>query len=37
VLQKYVNFSLGTFIPLILLIIFVNTVSTIYFGKNLLF
>jgi NSS family neurotransmitter:Na+ symporter len=36
-LQKYVNFSLGTFIPLILLIIFVNTVSTIYFGKNLLF
>ena len=37
ILQKYVNFSLGTFIPLILLIIFVNTVSTIYFGKNLLF
>lgn len=37
VLQKYVNFSLGTFIPLILLIIFVNTISTIYFGKNLLF
>lgn len=37
VLQKYVNFSLGTFIPVILAIIFVNTVSTIYFGKNLLF
>ena len=37
VLQKYVNFSLGTFIPLILAIIFVNTVSTIFFGKNLLF
>ncbi|WP_423186889.1 sodium-dependent transporter [Alishewanella sp. d11] len=37
VLQKYVNFSLGTFIPIILAIIFVNTVSTIYFGKNLLF
>lgn len=36
-LQKYVNFSLGTFIPLILAIIFVNTVSTIFFGKNLLF
>ncbi|MCC5450322.1 sodium-dependent transporter [Rheinheimera sp. UJ51] len=36
-LQKYVNFSLGTFIPLILAIIFINTVSTIYFGKNLLF
>ncbi|WP_215397115.1 sodium-dependent transporter [Rheinheimera oceanensis] len=37
VLQKYVNFSLGTFIPLILAVIFVNTVSTIFFGKNLLF
>lgn len=36
-LQKYVNFSLGTFIPLILTVIFVNTVSTIFFGKNLLF
>lgn len=36
-LQKYVNFSLGTFIPLILAIIFVNTVSTIFFGKNQLF
>jgi NSS family neurotransmitter:Na+ symporter len=36
-LQKYVNFSLGTFIPLILAVIFVNTVSTIFFGKNLLF
>jgi NSS family neurotransmitter:Na+ symporter len=37
VLQKYVNLMLGTFIPGILAIIFVNTVSTIYFGKNLLF
>ena len=36
-LQKYVNFSLGTFIPLILAVIFVNTVSTIFFGQNLLF
>lgn len=36
-LQKYVNFSLGTFIPFILAVIFVNTVSTIFFGKNLLF
>jgi neurotransmitter:Na+ symporter, NSS family len=36
-LQRYVNFSLGTFIPLILAVIFVNTVSTIFFGKNLLF
>lgn len=36
-LQKYVNFSLGTFIPMILAVIFVNTVSTIFFGKNLLF
>ncbi len=36
-LQKYVNFSLGTFIPLILAVIFINTVSTIFLGKNLLF
>lgn len=36
-LQKYVNFSLGTFIPFILAVIFVNTVSTIFFGRNLLF
>ncbi|MDF2177778.1 sodium-dependent transporter [Aliiglaciecola sp. CAU 1673] len=36
-LQKYVNFSLGTFIPVILAVIFVNTVSTIFLGKNLLF
>lgn len=36
-LQKYVNFSLGTFIPAILALIFINTVSTIFFGKNLLF
>ncbi|KKO45713.1 sodium-dependent transporter [Arsukibacterium ikkense] len=35
-LQKYVNFSLGTFIPAILAIIFVNTVLTIYFGYNML-
>ncbi|SNY45198.1 neurotransmitter:Na+ symporter, NSS family [Arsukibacterium tuosuense] len=35
-LQKYVNFSLGTFIPVILAIIFINTVLTIYFGYNML-
>lgn len=37
ILQKYINFSLGTFIPLILAVIFINTVSTIFFGNNLLF
>ncbi|MDX3774825.1 sodium-dependent transporter [Chromatiaceae bacterium AAb-1] len=35
--EKYVNFSLGTFIPAILAIIFINTVATKYFGVNLLF
>lgn len=35
--EKYVNFSLGTFIPVVLVIIFVNTVATKYFGVNLLF
>jgi neurotransmitter:Na+ symporter, NSS family len=36
-LQKYVNFMLGSFIPFILAGIFINTVATIFFGKNLLF
>ncbi len=30
-LQKYLSFSLGTFIPAILLIVFISTVITIYF------
>ncbi|WP_193161603.1 sodium-dependent transporter [Microbulbifer hainanensis] len=34
--QKYVNFSLGTFIPLILFLVFVNTVALKFFGINLL-
>ncbi|MFD1215665.1 MULTISPECIES: sodium-dependent transporter [Microbulbifer] len=32
--QKYVNFSLGTFIPFILLIIFINTVALKFFGSS---
>ena len=32
--QKYVNFSLGTFIPLILLLVFINTVAEKYFGYS---
>ncbi|MCO1333164.1 sodium-dependent transporter [Microbulbifer sp. OS29] len=32
--QKYVNFSLGTFIPLILLLIFINTVALKFFGYS---
>jgi len=34
--EKYINFSLGTFIPAIVLIIFVNTVSQKFFAVNLL-
>jgi NSS family neurotransmitter:Na+ symporter len=34
--EKYVNFSVGTFIPLILLAIFVNTVALKFFGKALI-
>jgi len=34
--ERYVNFSLGTFIPVILLIIFVNTVALKYFGVALI-
>lgn len=33
--EKYVNFSVGTFIPVILLLIFVNTVALKFFGKGL--
>lgn len=32
--QKYVNFSLGTFIPAILLLIFINTVALKFFGHS---
>jgi len=34
-LQKYMNFSLKTFIPVILVVIFINTVLDIYFGMPL--
>lgn len=33
--QRYVDVSLGTFIPVILLVIFVNTVALKYFGYSL--
>lgn len=33
--EKYINFSLGTFIPAIVLAIFVNTVAIKFFGVNL--
>ncbi|TKB47137.1 sodium-dependent transporter [Thalassotalea mangrovi] len=35
-MAKYVDFSLGTFIPLILAIIFINTVAKIFFGVDLI-
>ena len=31
-LQKYINFSLGTIIPVVLLVVFISTVSQIYFA-----
>jgi NSS family neurotransmitter:Na+ symporter len=34
-MEKYVNFSLSTFIPLILAVIFINTVATKFFGLKL--
>jgi NSS family neurotransmitter:Na+ symporter len=34
-MEKYVNFSLSTFIPVILLVIFVNTVATKFLGLKL--
>jgi NSS family neurotransmitter:Na+ symporter len=34
--ERYVNLSVGTFIPVILLVIFVNTVAVKYFGVSLL-
>jgi NSS family neurotransmitter:Na+ symporter len=33
--EKYINFSLGTFIPVIVLLIFINTVATKFFAVNL--
>jgi len=33
--EKYVNFSLGTFIPAIVFFIFVNTVATKFFAANI--
>ncbi len=35
-LASYVNLSLGTFIPVVLLLVFANNVAQIYFGYNLL-
>jgi NSS family neurotransmitter:Na+ symporter len=35
-LERYVNFSLGTFIPVVLVIIFTNTVALKYFGVALI-
>lgn len=34
--EKYVDFSVGTFIPVILLLIFINTVALKYFGSALI-
>jgi NSS family neurotransmitter:Na+ symporter len=34
-LEKYLNVSLGTIIPLILFLVFVNTVATKYFALSL--
>jgi NSS family neurotransmitter:Na+ symporter len=34
--ERYVNFSVGTFIPVILLAIFINTVALKYFGVALI-
>ncbi|MCO4799645.1 MAG: sodium-dependent transporter [Colwelliaceae bacterium] len=33
--EKYVNFSLGTFVPVIVFFIFINTVATKFFAVNL--
>ncbi|WP_024610091.1 MULTISPECIES: sodium-dependent transporter [unclassified Pseudoalteromonas] len=34
-MEKYVNFSLSTFIPVILAVIFINTVATKFFGLKI--
>jgi NSS family neurotransmitter:Na+ symporter len=33
--ERYINFSLGTFVPLIVLLIFINTVATKFFEISL--
>ncbi|PCH97193.1 MAG: sodium-dependent transporter, partial [Gammaproteobacteria bacterium] len=33
--EKYINFSLGTFIPAIVLVIFVNTVADVFFDYKI--
>jgi NSS family neurotransmitter:Na+ symporter len=33
--ERYINFSLGTFIPLVVLLIFINTVATKFFEMSL--
>ena len=33
--RKYVNIALGSFVPLILLLVFINTVLIKYFGGSL--
>jgi NSS family neurotransmitter:Na+ symporter len=35
-MEKYIKFSLGTFIPIILFFIFINTVLSVYFNIDLL-
>lgn len=35
-LERYVNFSIGTFIPFILAVIFINTIALKYFGSALI-
>ncbi len=35
-LERYTNLALGTFIPVILLLVFINTVLTKFFGVNLI-
>ncbi len=35
-LERYVNFSVGTFIPFLLLLVFINTVAIKYFGAALI-
>jgi NSS family neurotransmitter:Na+ symporter len=34
--ERYVNFSISTFIPIILLLVFINTVALKYFGASLI-
>ncbi|MEH6551895.1 MAG: sodium-dependent transporter [Pseudomonadales bacterium] len=36
ILERYVNFSLGSFIPLVLFLVFINTVALKFFGFALL-